>query len=120
MLRGLLGLAAAAALAAGLPAVAEAQGCFYPNQWTSWKAPDDHTIFLKVGQRVFRLDIAGSCPSLHTGARLITRTDATQLCRPVDWDLRVSDGGVASRCIVSNMTQLTSGQIAALPPDARP
>jgi hypothetical protein len=120
MRRFLLGLAAATALAAGVPAIAQAQSCFYPNQWTSWKAPDDHTIFLRVGQRVFRLDIAGSCPTLRTGATLVTRTVATQLCRAVDWDLRVADGGMSTRCIVSNMTQLTPEQIAGLPQNARP
>ncbi len=114
-------LAAMAMLLAGAPAIAKAQSCFYPNQWTSWKAPDEHTLFLKVGRRVFRLDIAGSCPALlDTGATLITRTDATQLCSAIDWNLRVRGAGVETGCIVSKMSQLTPDQIAALPPSARP
>ena len=111
-------LAAAAMLLA--PTLAQAQSCFYPNQWTSWKAPDDHTIFLNVGNRVFRLDINGACPALREGATLITRSQSTQLCRAIDWDLRVRSGGITSGCIVGKMSQLTPDQIAALPKDARP
>jgi hypothetical protein len=114
-------LAAAAMLAGGVPALAQghAQSCFYPNQWTSWKAPNDHTIFLKVGARIFRLD-TGSCPGLLTGGTLITRNQSTQLCSAIDWDLRVRSGGITSGCIVSNMTQLNPDQAAALPTNARP
>jgi hypothetical protein len=96
------------------------QSCFYANQWTSWKAPDEHTIYLNVGNRVFRLDIAGSCPTLRTGATLITRNQSSQLCSAIDWDLRVRSAGITAGCIVSNMTQLTPDEIAALPKDARP
>ena len=111
--------AAAVGFVAG-PAVAQGQSCFYANQWTSWKAPDDHTIYLNVGKRVFRLDIAGSCPTLRTGATLITHSHSAQLCSAIDWDLKVRSGGMTSGCIVSNQTQLTPDQIAALPKNARP
>jgi hypothetical protein len=111
--------AAAVGFVAG-PAVAQGQSCFYANQWTSWKAPDDHTIYLNVGNRVFRLDIAGSCPTLRTGATLITHSHSAQLCSAIDWDLKVRSGGMTSGCIVSNQTQLTPDQIAALPKNARP
>jgi hypothetical protein len=117
--------AALAAIAIGLavaPAHAQAPGqsCFYANQWTSWKAPDDHTIFLNVGNRVFRLDLASSCPTLRMGATLITNNPSAQLCSAIDWDLRVRAAGITAGCIVSKMTQLTPDQIAALPKDARP
>jgi len=108
---------------AGLPANAQAPGqsCFYSNQWTSWKAPDDHTIFLKVGNRVYRLDLA-SCPTLTMGgATLITHSHSTQICSAIDWNLKVrGGGGVTTGCIVNKMTQLTPDEIAALPKDARP
>lgn len=112
-------LAATAMLAGVAPALAQGQSCFYPNQWTSWKAPDDHTIFLRVGARVFRLD-TGSCPALLTGATLITHSQSAQLCSAIDWDLRVRSGGITTGCIVSNMAQLTPDQAAALPANARP
>jgi hypothetical protein len=102
------------------PALAQGQSCFYANQWTSWKAPDDHTIFLNVGNRVFRLDMASSCPTLRQGATLITHSHSSQLCSAIDWDLKVRDGGITSGCIVAKQTQLTPDQIAALPKEARP
>ncbi|HEY3888528.1 MAG TPA: DUF6491 family protein [Caulobacteraceae bacterium] len=113
-------LAAVAVGFVGGPALAQGQSCLYANQWTSWKAPDDHTIYLNVGNRVFRLDIGGSCPTLRQGATLITHSHSAQLCSAIDWDLRVRSGGMTTGCIVSNMTQLTPDQIAALPKDARP
>jgi hypothetical protein len=111
--------AAAVGFAAG-PVLAQGQSCFYANQWTSWKAPDDHTIYLNVGNRVFRLDINGSCPTLREGATLITNSHSAQLCSAIDWDLKVRSGGITSGCIVSKQTQLTADEIAALPKDARP
>jgi hypothetical protein len=111
----LLGLQGGSALAQG-----QAQSCFYPNQWTSWKAPDDHTIYLLVGRRVFRLDLASSCPTLRVGATLITRNQSSQICSAIDWNLKVRSGGMAVGCIVSKMSQLTPDEIAALPPSARP
>jgi len=109
---------------AGAPANAQAPGqsCFYSNQWTSWKAPDDHTIYLNVGKRVYRLDLASSCPTLNMGsATLITQSHSAQICSAIDWDLKVrGGGGITTGCIVSKMTQLTPDEIAALPKDARP
>jgi hypothetical protein len=70
-----------------------------------------------------QLDIGGSCPSLLTGGQLIPRTDSTestQLCSAINWDLHVRNGGILTRCIVSNMTQLTPDQVNALPQAARP
>lgn len=114
------GAAAMSLVLAGLPTLANAQSCFYANQWTSWKAPNDHTIFLKVGQRVFRLDIDGSCPTLRLGATLITNNRTAQLCSAIDWNLKVRSGGMTAGCIVNKMSQLTPDQIAALAPDSRP
>jgi hypothetical protein len=113
-------LAAAAVGFATRPSLAQGQSCFYPNQWTSWKAPDDHTIYLNVGNRVFRLDMNGSCPTLREGAILITHSHSAQLCSAIDWDLKVRSGDITTGCIVGHQTQLTPDQIAALPKDARP
>jgi Family of unknown function (DUF6491) len=123
MRKTLMAGALAAIALTGLPANAQAPGqsCFYSNQWTSWKAPDDHTIFLNVGRRVYRLDLAGSCPTLNMGgATLITHSHSAQICSAIDWNLKVRSGGITTGCIVSKMTQLTADEIAALPKDARP
>jgi len=98
-----------------------AQSCFRPSQWTSWTAPDNRTLYLKVGARIFRLDMASACTGLRTGATLITHTRGSSLlCSAIDWNLKVRSGGIAVPCIVKTMTQLTPDQVAALPKSARP
>lgn len=126
MRRQLMAGALAAALAAGAtaPALAQpGQSCFFVSQWNGWKAADDHTVYLNVaGNRIYRLDMANSCPELtFPDSRLITRHHTTSICSPLDWDLRVSQGhGFATPCIVKGMTLLTPEQAAALPKSARP
>jgi hypothetical protein len=117
-------LATATLLGMAAPALAEGQSCFFVNQWTGWKAADDHTVYLNVsgGHRIFRLDMAGACPALlDSSSTLITRNHSSSICSAIDWDLRVSQGhGFATGCIVGKMTQLTPEQAAALPKTLRP
>jgi Family of unknown function (DUF6491) len=125
IIAGLLTAAAFGASAAA-PVLAQpsASNCFFVTQWDGgWRAPDDHTIFLRVsGSKIFRLDLASSCPTLrYPGATLITRNQNSTICSAIDWNLRVRDsGGAAIPCIVGKMTMLTPAQAAALPSDARP
>jgi hypothetical protein len=130
MLRKLMAaaLATAAIAVVGAPALAQpAQACFYITQWNGWKAPDDHTLYLNISNgKIVRLDLAGSCPEIRDpDARLINddRGGSGQLCSPLDWDLRVSDGppgGIATPCIVKGMTLLTPDEAAAIPKNMRP
>ena len=117
-------LAAAAVLGAAAPALAQGQSCFFANQWTGWKAADDHTVYLNVsgGHRIYRLDMAGSCPALlDSSAILVTRNQSSSICSAIDWDLRVNEGhGIVTGCIVGKMTQLSPDQAAALPKSLRP
>jgi hypothetical protein len=119
-------LAVATMLLAGAPVLAQpGQSCFFVSQWNGWKAPDDHTVYLRVnGNQIYRLDIAHSCSDLRfPGARLITRNQegTGSICTPLDWDLRVAEGNsIPTPCIVKSMTLLTPDQAAALPRDSRP
>jgi len=120
------GAFAATALAAGLPAAAQpGHSCFHVTDWYGWKAADDHTVFLNIGNnRVFRLDMAGSCPLLTLGSSRIISIDregSGLVCSPLDLDIHVSQGGgIVTGCIVGGMTELTPAQIAALPKHLRP
>jgi hypothetical protein len=115
-----------AALGAALPSSAQpGRSCFWVSQWYGWKAADDHTLYLSVGgNRVFRLDMASACPELTLGSsRLITsdRGGSGLICSPLDLDLRVSQGDhITTACMVGGMSELTPGQVAALPKSARP
>jgi uncharacterized protein DUF6491 len=126
-MRGLLMAGAlAATAAAALPAAAQpGRSCFFVNEWYSWKAADDHTIYLNVGNnRVFRVDMAGACPALTLGdSRIVSidRSGSGQVCSPIDLDIHVSEGGgITTACIVNGMSELTPDQIAALPKNVRP
>jgi hypothetical protein len=98
--------------------------CFYSNDWESWKATDQHTMYVSVsGRRVFRLDFASSCQAMTwPDTHLITVfRGGNSICSPLDIDLKVSDSnGFAEPCIVSGLTELTPDQIAALPKTSRP
>ena len=113
------GAAAMALMLLGSNAVA--QTCFRSNQWAGWTAPDNRTVYMKVGKRIFRLDMASACHGLRTGATLIThRRGSGLICSATDWNLQVHSGGISVPCIVKAMTQLTPDEIAALPKSDRP
>jgi hypothetical protein len=116
---------AATTMAAGHAALAQPNQCFFESQWENWKAPDDHTIYLGVtGHKVYRLDLAGSCPELTwPDARLIShdRSGEGSICGPLDFDLKVAEqGGPGMACIVKSMTLMTPDEAAALPRNVRP
>lgn len=121
---GLTALALGAAAQAPVRAQETHNTCFYPPQWDGgWKSPDDRTIFIRVsGHQIFRLDLAAACPDLSVpSSHLIVHYTSSSICRAIDWDLKVSQGGgIASPCIVKSMTLLSPAQVAALPKTALP
>lgn len=132
MVRRMISIVMAGAVAlAVIPAAAQAQSasphnqCFYPNEWSGWKAsPDSKSIYLRVGiNRIYRLDLAGACEELQMpDARLITKIRGSDtFCNALDFDLSVSSPpGIPIPCIVSKMTELTPDEAAALPKKLRP
>lgn len=108
---------------------AQAQSsCFNMRDFQNWKAPDAKTIYIRVNvNRFYRLDLEGACAELMwPDAHLITKTRGTDfVCRPVDWDLAVSNASnrgmrMAEHCIVKTMTPLTDAEAEAIPPKFRP
>ena len=99
--------------------------CFAITQWEGWRAPDPHTMFIRVGiNRFFRIDMASRCEALTwPGSHLVTiwRTSGF-VCNAMDWDLKVSNdvGGPAMPCIVKAMTELSPQEIAQIPPRYKP
>jgi hypothetical protein len=119
------GVALPLAAAAQTPPPAPHNACFTANEFQNWKAPDDRTIFIRVGlHRFFRLDLAGTCAPLRwPDSHLITRLRGTDTyCSAVDWDLKVSESphGIPETCIVKKMTELSPEEAAAIPPKFRP
>jgi hypothetical protein len=122
----LAGALAATALTTALPAAAQpGQSCFRTTEWYGWKAADERTVFLNVGNnRIFRVDMDGACPALTLGdSRIISidRAGTGLICTPLDLDIHVSLGGrITTACIVKGLSELTPDQIAAIPKNLRP
>ena len=124
----LLASLAASATAYGQPAAPQADrhSCFLSTQFQGWKAPDAKTIYIRVlPNRYFRLDLEGECTLLRfPDSHLVTVwRGSNYVCRPIDWDLRVSTTpreGPAEPCIVKSMTELTPAEVQAIPPRFKP
>jgi len=119
-------LPAAAQPAPAQPAPEERKThCFYVTQFENWRASDPKTMYIRVSlNRYYRIDMAAACQQLTwPGAHLITVWRSSgSVCRAIDWDLKVSTdiGGIASPCIVKDMTELTPEEAAAIPPKFKP
>ncbi len=124
-------VAAAAALACAQPASAQPHGaggandnCFRLSQLSNTRPDGDRRIYLRVGVNSFyRIDLASRCSSLpFEGNHLvITPTPGSDLiCRPIDLDLKVSEGGVSEPCFIKSITRLTPEEAAAIPRKVKP
>jgi hypothetical protein len=109
-----------------LPARSSAppRSCFWSREVTGFSAPDDHTVYLRVGVRdVYRLDLMGACLNVDwtQGVALKTRAGADYICDGLDLELIVPDRPMGPQhCAVSNLRKLTPAEVAALPKKARP
>jgi hypothetical protein len=110
------------------PAAAQ-NSCFYMRDFESWKAPDAHTLYIRVNAgKFYRLDLAADCGMLRQpGIHLITKTRGSDnVCDALDWDLSVSDStgfrghGTRQACIVKKMTPVTDAEVAAIPKGFKP
>ena len=124
------GLLTMALLAVSAPALADptakprpARSCFALSDWDGWSAPNKDTLYLKVRHRdVYRVDLAHGTNQLTSpGVHLVSVVRGSdQVCRPIDLDLRVSDGFMAMPIMAKAITRLTPEEIAALPKKDRP
>ncbi|MBL6854394.1 MAG: hypothetical protein ISS15_05690 [Alphaproteobacteria bacterium] len=99
--------------------------CFSTQFFDTWKAPDEHTMYIKVGTHDFyRVDLANRCSALKGfDPHLITIWRGSNwVCNALDWDLKVSRGrgSPGEPCIVKAMTPLTRAEADAIPRKFRP
>ncbi len=99
--------------------------CFTTQFFETWKAPDDRTMYIRVGTHDFyRIDMANRCPALKGfDPRLITHWRGSNwVCNALDWDLKVSRGigSPGEPCIVKAQTPLTRAEADAIPRKFRP
>jgi len=131
------GLLTTVLLAAAAPALADpapngandaaprpARSCFSLSDWDGWSAPDKNTLYMKVRNRdVYRVDLSHGTNQLTSpGVHLVSvQRGVDTVCRPIDLDLRVSDGfGMAMPIMAKSITKLSTEEIAAIPKKDRP
>ena len=129
-----IALAAAAALLAGgaasplalakpaAPGKYDANQCFYTRNVTSFAAPDEKTLYVRVGVRdVYRFDMFGTCPDIDWNQRLaLVSRGSSWICDGMDAEVVTHSPIGPQRCPVRTMHKLTPEEIAALPKNARP
>lgn len=98
--------------------------CFRTSDIRNHTVGDDSTLYINVsGRAVYRVEMAGACLAGATSSDpLVMRLPpgSPVACRPIDLDISISKGGIASPCIVRSLTAMTPDQVAALPPRMRP
>lgn len=126
------GLLTTALLVAAAPALADspaaapkpARACFSLSDWSGWSAPDKDTLLMRVRNReVYRVDLShGTSQLTSPGVHIVSIVRGSdQVCRPIDLDLRVSDGmGFAMPIMAKSITRLSAEEVAALPKRDRP
>ena len=126
--------AAAAVLALGVahadsdkpdPKPARKDICFWAHNVTSFAAPDDHTVYVRVNMHeVYRLDLLVACPDVDWNQRIAlqsSRGAGGSICGPLDAEIVSHATGLGrQRCPVKTLTKLTPEEAAALPKRAKP
>ena len=127
----LLSLTAAAATLAlvATPAWAKAErvrserSCFIRSDVEGFSAPNDHTVYLRVGiSQVFRLDLMNECQGLtfRQSFGLEDRPSSPWVCSPLEATVVYRETGINQRCPVTAIHKLTADEIKALPKHDRP
>lgn len=102
---------------------AKAGSCFRPHDITGIAtAPDNRTVYVRVGRRVFQVVTANTCPELVNRhfIELNPVGASSQVCSPIEADLRVRTAGVSVSCPVETLRELSPAELAALPRKLRP
>ena len=85
---------------------------------------DNYTLLLGSDRHeVYRVTFKGAClAGAMSSDPIITeqRSGSDLVCRPLDLDIAISKGGIASPCIVDSIAKLSAEQARALPPRLRP
>jgi hypothetical protein len=123
ILTGVLAAGALVTLGAAGPAPAAPQhSCFWNREVNSFSAPDDHTVYVRVGvKEVYRLDLMGACPDVqwNNGIALESRPGSS-ICSAMEATVITHSPTGPQRCAVSQLTKLTPAEVAALPKRSRP
>jgi len=102
-----------------------AQQCFNTRMLNGFNAPNDHTLYIRVGVNdVYRLDLGAGCTDIafkqDIGLRSVPPGDSF-ICNPLQTEIVYGGaGGIPERCQVDAMHKLTPDEYAALAKRDRP
>lgn len=119
-----------AALIAGLALATPAQAapdatkrsCFHSSNISSYRAPDNKTVYLRVGVReIYQLDLFGACTDVDWSEQIaIQSRGSSWICSGLDADIIAPSSIGPHRCPVRTLRKLTPQEVAALPKGAKP
>jgi hypothetical protein len=98
------------------------RACFLASNVSGFRAPDDKTVYVRVGVRdIYQMQMLGSCPQIDWAERIGIRTRGSEwICSGLDADL-ISPTSIGPQpCAVRVMRKLTPAEVAALPPKSKP
>jgi hypothetical protein len=116
----LLALATAGPVAMSAEAKAATQ-CFRAQDWRGSSAGGPREAYIRVGTKeVYRLNFAQDCAGArYPGPVQINNlvSGSNSICSPADLDITIGPRGSSfyTACIVSDITKLTSAEVASLP-----
>lgn len=116
-------LLAAPALALAQPAAKAANQCFLQADVNGFNAPDNHTVYIRVGVRdIYRLDLMTDCLDLTFRQSLGLKGSPASpwICSPLDAEIVYHETGMHEHCPVTAIHKLTPEEAAALPKKDRP
>ena len=105
------------------PVPKPANECFATSDISNFNAPDDHTVYLRVGVRtVYKLELMTDCLDLtfRESLGIESRPASPWICSPLDATVVYGEHGSRMRCPVSAYHKLTPEEVAALPKRDRP
>jgi hypothetical protein len=116
---------AMASIAVSLASAAAAAGsdCFLQRNISNFSAPDDRTVYVRVGVKdIWRLDLMTSCTGLTFRNSFALQGSPTGpwICHPLDATVIIRNTGITQRCPVTAIHHLTPDEAAALPKKLRP
>ena len=117
---GIGGVVASRGQAQPAPAALKPENqCFYSRNINGFNAPDDRTLYIRVGvNEIYRLDLMNDCNGL-TFRQDIALSDEPAgdafICSPIQATVTYREAGIRERCPVTAMHKLTPAEIAAVP-----
>jgi len=100
----------------------QARECFFTRNVSGFSAPDDETLYLRVGVRdVYQMQMFSPCPEMDWAQRLaVVSRSGSSVCRGMDATI-ISPGPLGEqRCMVRAVRKLTPAEVEALPRGSRP